>query len=585
MTNKASNKIQKSTSEFVSKLVKEFESGSVAIFCGAGISIPSGLPSSLDLIENILNKLHISDKTPGDVLNAIPFERFFELLLESSLSKKIIDLFEIGRPSANHYLIAKLAKAGLLKTICTTNFDLLIEECFKKENLIRGKDYKIYYKEEEFDSINWNDDCIRLIKIHGSVEDKVSMAVTLKQVAGNDLSAQRKGVIDHVFSKGKHENVLILGYSCSDIFDINPQIETIDTVLNNVIFIDHKKNIKENRDLYGTAEAIAKKREKNPFKKFADSKRYYYDTGIIVDEIWNHFEKKIGDKPETGKSDPLKWKSCIEGWLNECREKYGNTIENNITGLIYSALADYEKAQQNFEDALKASQANDNKGMFINCLGNLGNNYLNQKKYSEAINTFEKALKISKETDNKYGMSIQLENLGNAYSDIGNQYFIRAMNSHHEALKIIDETGHEAYKYPHLANLGSAYLRLGDFSTALKYNEEALKIAINSRDKPREAEIRTNIGSSFFYIMDYDKALNFYKEALDISEKCGDRIGVAKQYVNIGNVYCKTNRPQEGLDIFKEAKRIYETKFNNKDFFILDVNNRIKLALELIKAK
>jgi tetratricopeptide (TPR) repeat protein len=85
--------------------------------------------------------------------------------------------------------------------------------------------------------------------------------------------------------------------------------------------------------------------------------------------------------------------------------------------------------------------------------------------------------------------------------------------------------------------------------------------------------------------MDYDKALNFYKEALDISEKCGDRIGVAKQYVNIGNVYCKTNRSQEGLDIFKEAKRIYETKFNNKDFFILDVNNRIRLAIELIKAK
>ncbi len=584
MTNKTSNKTQKSTSEFISILVKELESGNVAIFCGAGISIPSGLPSSLNLIKSILNKVHISDKTPDDILSVIPFERFFELLLESSLSKKIIDLFEIGRPNVNHYLIAKLAKAGLLKTICTTNFDLLIEERFKEERLIRGKDYKIYYKEEEFDSINWNNDCIRLIKIHGSVEDKESMAVTLKRVAGNDLSAQRKRVIDHVFSKGKHKNVLILGYSCSDIFDINPQIEAIDTDLNKVIFIKHEKNIEENRDLYGTVEPIAKKKDKNPFKNFEDSKRIYYDTSILVDEMWNHFKKHIGVKPETDKSGSIKWESCIEDWLNECRERYGNTIENNITGLIYSDLADYAKAQQYFEDALKTSQKNDNKGMFINCLGNLGNNYLNQKKYSEAIKTFEQALEISKETDNKYGMSIQLENLGNAYSDVGNQYFIRAMNSHHEALKIIDETGHEAHKYPHLANLGSAYLRLGDFSTALKYNEEALKISISSRDKPREAEIRTNIGSSFFYIMDYDKALNFYKEALDISEKCGDRIGVAKQYVNIGNVYCKTNRSQEGLDIFKEAKRIYETKFNNKDFFILDVNNRIRLAIELIKA-
>ena len=103
MTNKTSNKTQKSTSEFisefVSKLVKELESGNVAIFCGAGISIPSGLPSSLNLIKNILNKVHISDKTPDDILKVIPFERFFELLLESSLSKEIIDLFEIGRPN------------------------------------------------------------------------------------------------------------------------------------------------------------------------------------------------------------------------------------------------------------------------------------------------------------------------------------------------------------------------------------------------------------------------------------------------------------------------------------------------------
>ncbi len=583
MTDKAPKKDRKQTLAFISKLVKELEGGNVAIFCGAGISIPSGLPSSSDLIENILEKVHISDKGPKDILDFIPFERFFETLLESSLSTEIINLFEIGRPNINHFLIAKLAKAGLLKTICTTNFDKLIEEALKEEKLTKGEDFKIYYKEEEFNDINWNDECIRLIKIHGSVEDKGNMAITLKKVAGNDLSEQRKSVIDHVFSKGTHENVLILGYSCSDIFDINPQVESINDNFKKVILIEH---CSKDENLYGEIKPVSEKEDKNPFKNFSNSKRFFYNTGELVDEAWNHFEYLFGAKPKKIESDSKIWESYIDNWLKECRKKYGNSIEYNIAGLIYTDLADYIKAQKCFEDALEASHGNVNNGLVINCLGNLGNNYLHQKKYNEAIKTFEQALDTSKKNNNKYGMSIQFGNLANAYSDVGYQYYIRAMNSNHEALKIIDELGHiDEQKYPHLSNLGSAYIRLGDFSTGLRYYVQALEVAIKSRDKPKEAEIRTNIGSSYFYIMDFNKALDYYKEALDISEKCGDQIGFAKQYVNIGNVYCKTNHAKKGLELFEKAKCIFESKLNDKDFSIIDVENRIRLATEFIKGK
>ena len=36
------------------------------------------------------------------------------------------------------------------------------------------------------------------------------MAITLQQVAAKDLSAQRMGVIEHIFSKGAHKSVMVL---------------------------------------------------------------------------------------------------------------------------------------------------------------------------------------------------------------------------------------------------------------------------------------------------------------------------------------------------------------------------------------
>jgi hypothetical protein len=65
------------------------------------------------------------------------------------------------------------------------------------------------------------------------------MAITLQQVAAKILSAQRMAVIEHIFSEGAHQNVLVLVYSCSDVFDISPQIAAIREYHKKVIYIDH----------------------------------------------------------------------------------------------------------------------------------------------------------------------------------------------------------------------------------------------------------------------------------------------------------------------------------------------------------
>lgn len=217
-----------SINTFLRELIKSIKAKETVVFCGAGISRHSGLPIVKELVPYILEKLGVTKEEAETIMQSnLPFEAFIETLRDNSDPHKIFDIFDLGEPNTNHILLAKLAKAGYVTTICTTNFDRLIEKAFDNEGLVREDDYRVYYKEAALERIQWNDHSIHLIKIHGSVEDKDNMAITLGQVASQILSNQRQGVIDHVFCKGAHNDVLVLGYSCSDVFDISPQINTI----------------------------------------------------------------------------------------------------------------------------------------------------------------------------------------------------------------------------------------------------------------------------------------------------------------------------------------------------------------------
>ncbi len=96
-----------------------------------------------------------------------------EAISENTDISKILDIYKFGEPNTNHILIAKLAKKGHLKTIFTTNFDLLIEKALENEGLKRDKDFEVYSDEEQFSRIDFDDignKPIRVFKIHGSID-------------------------------------------------------------------------------------------------------------------------------------------------------------------------------------------------------------------------------------------------------------------------------------------------------------------------------------------------------------------------------------------------------------------------------
>ena len=381
------HKFTDSFDKFLLELNEGIKQKEMIVFCGAGISRHSGLPLANDLVGAILAKLGVLPEEIETITNSgLPFEAFIETLRENSDPNKIFDIFNLGEPNTNHFLLAKLAKAGYISTICTTNFDLLMEKAFDSEGLIREYDYRVLYKEEDLDRIDWDDNTIRLIKIHGSVEDKDNMAITLGQVASQVLSRQRQSVIENIFSKGPHRSVLVLGYSCSDVFDISPQLETIKKNHKEVIFVDHHEDKHTVKDLAG-------KQQKNPFRHFADSKWVLSNTDELVRAVWEEF--RFSEREYVSPKSALKktaWQKYVEQWFLATEEKYTKGNKYNITGRLLFKVSEFKRALDSFERALSIAREIGDKRNEGSWLGSQGNAYHGLGDYQKAIGSFKQAL-------------------------------------------------------------------------------------------------------------------------------------------------------------------------------------------------
>jgi NAD-dependent SIR2 family protein deacetylase len=339
-----------------------FKEKEFVTFCGAGISKNSGLPLANELKRYILGKLPIDDKDIEEMMASnLPLEAFMETISDNTDISRILEIFENGEPNTNHILIARLAKNSYIKTIFTTNFDLLIEKALEKEGLKRGKDFEVYCNEEQFSEIDFEDiedEKIRILKIHGSIDNRDSIRTTIKAVATKTLSDKRTKVIGCLFSTGRYKKVLILGYSCSDEFDITPQIQSIKENQKEIIFVEHSKEGKEIED-------IGIKEEKNPFKTFP-GKRIKCNTDGFIRNLWDSLKETIGEYEFV--VSQVDWKTYLNDWAEGLKEE----PKYFIAALTLNKISNLKRAIEYHERVLEIVKAIGNKNREAACYRNLG---------------------------------------------------------------------------------------------------------------------------------------------------------------------------------------------------------------------
>lgn len=208
----------------------------LSIWTGAGISMdmPTKLPSGLELMNfvcdhilthksEILKKWKDINNVIADDLNTTAYPRMEVLLSSIAFVERYFiqeanfmsgfESFNEMRFNYNHLLLASLLHAGA--TIFTANFDLCIEKAYEYlygEKLIsktkKGK------KEIIYKTINGAE----IIHFHGTSISGKAMGNTLENITEIVEKSVFKRIVNS-FKDGKIN--LFLGYSLSDVYDIN----------------------------------------------------------------------------------------------------------------------------------------------------------------------------------------------------------------------------------------------------------------------------------------------------------------------------------------------------------------------------
>ena len=294
---------------------------------GAGISKNSGLPLANQLMKAMMGDLDIESKYRDEITLKLPFEAFME---EMHAPRRVLEIFRGGEPNAAHHLIAELVKRGHLSSVFTTNFDLLLEKAFEYRNLESGHQFKVLWDEEDFQKASFDVGMTNLVKIHGSIHHYGSVRTTLNAVSARCLTRPRQMALEYLLSGGPHEKILVIGYSCSDEFDVNPIIKTV-RAGKTVVVIQHENTSSPK------VEHVSILDGKNPFKKY-EGERVYCNTDDLINVLCELARIQERVAPAT-----TNWRDQVRWWALEHKATLPTWDNSLMLGSLYGRLGITEK--------------------------------------------------------------------------------------------------------------------------------------------------------------------------------------------------------------------------------------------------
>jgi tetratricopeptide (TPR) repeat protein/NAD-dependent SIR2 family protein deacetylase len=566
--------------------------GAWAVFFGAGISAPSGVPTVAPLMENILGALRATRAERQLIRQAgIPFELFMETLREQVDIRPLLNVFRSTSPNYYHNLLAHLIATDHIETVVTTNFDTLLEQALSKLGMQAGKDFYVYIRPEEFRKIDWHIQRRRILKLHGCLSDPDSMYATLSQVASRRSVAAIHPPLESIFKTGRHSSVLILGYSCSDHFDITPAIRALGDNMREVILIDHTD--RPSKEWYG--EPLTQRGGSNPFLFATRGRRFIASTDELVLSAWSRHSRALGAlAPTKPVHNGMTWMESVETWASATSLTSSRALAAHIIGRLLIRSGRFGQARIALKRSLEEAERLDNGFLQAQALLNLGICYYRLGQLKESLNHQRKALYHARKL---YLIKVEGQSIGN----IGNVHYsagrlVLALRYQQQCLHHANLHGFLQLKANSLGNIGIIHEKRNAYGLARAYHRRAERLAAHIGDPVGEARHRFNIALAYSHEGKRAEARHSFREAerlamlagqddlvascllgqaraLDLRsrsaeiERCllealrlwlqtGEQLSILDCYIELGNYYSSRNRSATARDYLERAQYI-----------------------------
>lgn len=517
------------------------------LFAGAGISVNSGIPLVNALIKKIVDCLPLKKVDAKLLLSRrFPFEAFIQKIKSEVDISEVLKIFGLGKPNQSHKLIAKLARTGKLKVIITTNFDTLIEQALKKEKVV----FKTIFTIENLEKFKNRKGKLILLKIHGSIEDQENIGVILERITAKTNISSIQNVVKNFFHYGNYENIIFAGYSCSDYFDIVPEIEKAFKTRKNIFFIKH---IEESDIVVDLISSLP------PFKRFKTGNIISTNTDLLVKKLWR---KMFLKRHIQTKSNSELWENLIDKWtVNTSLNK--NSINGLILcGKLMTFIGYYERAIKYYNRALKIAMNKSLNEKITKIFLYSAQVYSHLGMYPEAKKAFTEALVYCRKLKEWNNYAKIISDIGSTNRKEGN--LKEAISLQNKALRIFNRVkNYEEVRTCYIIK-GNIYLNSEKYSLALQNYQKALHTSINAPNLPNYVILLNSLAAVSIKLSDLLSAKKYLARAEKISEKLGvPRIIAAIRY-NYGSYYEKQNDYKKTVSEFSIAIKIVS---ETQDFY------------------
>lgn len=485
----------------------------------------------------------------GKLIQALPFEAFWERLSHVHALDEALGLYSLGVPNRNHRILARLAARGSLPAIYTTNFDLLLERAFGDETLR----FSVFRSEKDFAKLDVRQDDFGLIKLHGSADEPDSIRTTIERIAQRGLAERRERAVRELFGGGSHRSVLVLGYSWSDAFDLNPLVASLGRSDKYLYWVDHASAGFRERALNGRSEMPA----------LADwtGIRLECNTGRLLEAVAGELGISVPETPP----GTLAWRECLDGWLRSAEEASSKSLSLNLmAGELASGVSDLATASGCFLAALHASLEEERFEAAYLASSGAASAFAQTGSLDRARDFYTAALSYAKAADNRLFFSSALLNLGRLEHRRGR--YAEALSLYREAASTLLDEGPPVLRIVCLRYIGETLCRNGRFNEAADYIQRALAVAESAGCKQEEASCLSSLGNCWMETEQRAKAAEALERSLELNRKLGN--GHAEAVVCLGlGMNCRQAEDIEGalgyqnraLRIFSEIGDLLET--------------------------
>jgi len=316
---------------------------------------------------------------------------------------------------------------------------------------------------------------------------------------------------------------------------------------------------------------------------------------------------------DVNKSDSLRFKSLSNYYFTNTYSQpdsiisltkyhYNLAKQKNSTKEMASALNERSYAYYIKGDLNKATEIlyksielwkliNEPKNLAV-IQSNLGDIFLEQKKYLEAFTSFNESLKFIKKNNLKTSEARLLIHIGEIYLILDELDL--AMNYFNEAESIC--VANDVYRTNKLGIIylskANTYLKLKNYKLSIKYAESSIIEFNTTNNSFKKADSYLLLAKSYYQLNDEIKALDFIEKSLDINYELNNNSNIIQNLLLKFNIIYNSN-PLIALKGAENILKLINNQTSNETkaelyellYKCYKHNNQTDLALSMIEEK